>query len=858
MRRETLRRLEPLLAIPLFGIALWAIHRELATHSWREVLAAVSALPRHELLAALGLTVVNFFVLSGYDTLGLRYVGRPLAYRRSAFASFLGYSFSNTLGFPLLTSAPIRYRLYSSWGLSLVEIRNLVVFYTASFWLGFALLAGVVLMVEPERVSALLHLPDWARWAIALFLLAISLGYLVLAALRRAPLTIWKYELPFPRPRMALGQLAISSLDWAVNAGVLYLLLPPGEGITYPSFVAVYLLAQVAGLVSHVPGGLGVFEAVIIAMLPGTLSEGAVLGSLLAFRGIFYLLPLLVASIALVGYELRARGAALARAGSVMGTTSAAIGRTVSSVVPLFLGVTTFTAGLVLLFSGATPAAAGRLRMLSLVLPLPLIELSHFVGSAVGATLLILGWGLQRRLDAAWYLAVVMLALGVAASLAKGLDYEEAAFLTVMLVTLASARGEFYRRTSLLAESFSPGWAAAVVVALLASGGLALFAYKHVDYSGDLWWQFALRAQAPRALRAEVGALVVVLSFAAARLVRPMRPALELPGEDEMARAAACVERSASSMAWLALTGDKRLMFSDSGESMLMYGVEKRSWVAMGDPVGAERERAELAWRFRELVDEHGGWTVFYQVRPEMLPLYIDLGLGLVKLGEEARVPLQTFTLEGGAMKNLRQQVTKAEREGVEFALVEGAEVRSLLDEMREVSQEWLAAKKTREKGFSVGSFHDDYLQRCPIAVVRRGGRVEAFANVWRSGGSEELSVDLMRHRADAPRGIMDFLFVQLMLRGRAEGWRWFNLGMAPLSGLESRPLAPLWARLGVSVQRVGEPFYGFAGLRAYKEKFRPVWEPRYLASPGGLALPIILTNVASLIAGGLRGTLAR
>jgi phosphatidylglycerol lysyltransferase len=148
-------------------------------------------------------------------------------------------------------------------------------------------------------------------------------------------------------------------------------------------------------------------------------------------------------------------------------------------------------------------------------------------------------------------------------------------------------------------------------------------------------------------------------------------------------------------------------------------------------------------------------------------------------------------------------------------------------------------------------------LRRCPLAVVRRNHDVLAFANLWQGADREELSIDLMRYVATAPPGIMDFLFAELMLWGRAEGYRWFNLGMAPLSGLEARPLGPLVERFGAWLYRHGEAFYNFQGLREYKQKFSPVWTARYLVSPGGLALPRILADLAALVSGGARATLA-
>ena len=174
------------------------------------------------------------------------------------------------------------------------------------------------------------------------------------------------------------------------------------------------------------------------------------------------------------------------------------------------------------------------------------------------------------------------------------------------------------------------------------------------------------------------------------------------------------------------------------------------------------------------------------------------------------------------------------------------------------VSEEWLRSKRTREKRFSLGAFDEDYLARCPLAVVRHGGRIAAFANVWAPDCREEVSVDLMRHTDAAPSGVMDFLFIELLLWAQQSGYRWFSLGMAPLGGFESHRLAPLWNRLGALLFRHGGEFYNFKGLRSFKDKFDPVWEPRFLASPGGLAVPFVLTDVAALISGGVAGVVAR
>jgi phosphatidylglycerol lysyltransferase len=604
-------------------------------------------------------------------------------------------------------------------------------------------------------------------------------------------------------------------------------------------------------MASQIPGGLGVFESVIVLLLSPALPASSIFGSLLAYRAIYYLVPLALAVVLLGTDEILQKKEGLQRLARIFG-------QWVPRLVPHVLAFTTFVSGAILLFSGVTPAVVWRLEWLTDFLPLPVIEVSHFLGSLVGTGLLIVAWGLQRRLDAAYILTAALLGAGIAFSLFKGFDYEEAVALGIMLGALLPCRRYFYRKASLFSEHLSFGWFAAIILVLFGSAWLGMFAFKHVEYSHELWWRFTLAGDAPRFLRATVGAIGLAFFVAMARLLRPAQPKPVVPGLEDLDRARAIIERSRKTYANLALLGDKALMFSESGNAFIMYGNEGRSWVAMGEPIGLEEEKTELAWRFHEICSRNGGWTVFYEVEPENLHLYLDLGLSLLKLGEEARVPLATFSLEGSANKDLRHTQRKLEKEGCLFEVIPREGVPSLLPDLKQVSDAWLAEKNAREKGFSLGFFDAEYVKWFPVGVVRKDGKIVAFANMWQGAEKEELSIDLMRYLTDAPHNVMEYLFVQLLLWGKREGYLWFNLGMAPLSGLEGRELAPLWNRVGAFIFRHGEHFYNFQGLRQYKEKFGPKWRPRYIASPGGLALPRILADLASLISGGLKGIISK
>jgi phosphatidylglycerol lysyltransferase len=446
-----------------------------------------------------------------------------------------------------------------------------------------------------------------------------------------------------------------------------------------------------------------------------------------------------------------------------------------------------------------------------------------------------------------------MMLVGITTTLLKGFDYEEAALLCIVLALLHRARPVFDRRAAFFETRFSARWTAAVVGAVGASVWLGLFAFQHVQYSNEMWWQFELQGDASRFLRASVGAGVVLLLVAVARLVGYAPHEAAPPTDVDLQDAARAIAAQPATSPNLAFLGDKALLFDEERTAFVMYGVQGRTWVALGDPVGPVDRLSTVIRLFLERCRDFGGVPVFYEITPAHLHRYADFGLTFVKIGEEAKIDLRRFTLEGGQAAKFRQALRRLEREHGTFRVIDTAGTTAMMHELRAVSDEWLVEKSVAEKGFSLGYFDENYLRRFPIAVIEREGRIEAFANLWPGAGHAELSIDLMRHRRDAPNGVMEALFVHLMLWGKDQGYQWFSLGMAPLSGFEQSPVASLWNRMGAFIYEHGESLYNFQGLRAYKEKFNPVWEARYLACPGGLRLPHILADVSALIAGGYR-----
>jgi phosphatidylglycerol lysyltransferase len=849
--RELWRRwLLPGLSLLVFaGVAL-ALRRELEQFRLSNILGHLRAIPASAIADATLCTAASYWLLGFYDVLALRYLDKVVPYSRTIFTSFIAYSFGHNFGIAAFTGGAVRYRLYASAGLNAADVATVAAFCTVTTAIGLGALAGVSFMFAPHQGMNPPHMNHHIVQALGAVLLLLIAAYALWSLTGPREIEFRGWALRAPAPSVALPQIVLAVVDLGLSAMVLWLLLPAGSGVSLLMFAGAYSTAITAGVISHVPGGLGVFESLIVLALPSVPAD-QLLGSLLAWRAIYYVLPLLVAALLFGGQELRAQRSKLARIEQLAAAY-------IAPIVPQVSGALVFLAGFLLLVSGATPTIDQRLSLLRDILPLAVLELSHLAGSVIGLALMILARALFRRLAAAYQLTVWLLAAGMVASLLRGLEIEQALVLGLVLLVLWLGRRAFYRPAQILAQRFTPVWIVSLAIVISTALWIGFFANRHVDYSHALWWTFAFEADAPRMLRASLLVVLLAATFLAMNLLRPARPEPGVASGEDLARARDLIAGCSQAVANAVLSGDKRLLFSAANDAFLMYQINGRSWVALGDPIGARDAQEELVWRFRELSDRHAGWTVFYQVSAERLPLYVDLGLAVMKLGEEARVSLPDFSLEGSARAELRTQRRRAERDGAVFEVLQPQQLPALLPKLQAVSDAWLEDKAVAEKSFSVGAFSRDYIGNFPVAVVRCGEELVAFASLWIAGTGDEIAVDLMRFGADAPRGAMDFLFVELMLWGRAQGYRWLNLGMAPLAGLERHPLAPAWHRVGNFVFRYGEHFYNFDGLRRYKAKFNPVWESKYLASPGGLALPRVLLDISVLISGGVKELFAK
>ena len=610
---------------PVFGIALlvgaiYVVQKEFRTLSVADIRSAMDELSVRSLWLAAGLTIVAYLVLTIYDKLGAIYAGRKVSWPKTMVASFCGYSLAHNLGFAAVSGAAVRYRLYSAWGLTPLEIAKVVGFTSLTFGLGGLALGGLVLLVEPEVVPWFgENLPRWALKLLVVPFWGAVVGYVVLSLFVRH-VRILKHEIDLPGPRMALAQTVLATVDVAITAGIFYILLPDAEGLTFLRFIGIYLAAYAAGILANVPGGLGVFDGAVMIGLQPFMPAAEVVGALLVFRLYYYIVPLFLAGGLFAAFEIGQRRGILARVTALGRGTEALEVPAIASLAAL--------AGALLLFMGALPprgtiveAWAGATAAIA----------SNLAASVVGSLLLVMAFGLTRRLSIAWWGTLLLLLNAAAIVWARGEVWWLWGALLLLTVLLASLRGAFYRDARLTREPLSDE-ALVPLVAVAACGiTLALVAYGG-KVSNDSWWEVVLSSEAPNSLRFAVGLTGVLLLVGMARLLRPAR--LGVVGWDDGAR------RRLRSLGALAPAHADGAVFGEREQAGFAFLKRDRIWLALGDPAGDRGDAISAIWRFRDACERAGADAAFWRVGPELLRVYADIGLTAVPLaapGDEAR-----------------------------------------------------------------------------------------------------------------------------------------------------------------------------------------------------------------------------
>jgi phosphatidylglycerol lysyltransferase len=850
------RRVLPAVFLVIIVVLATRELRGLDIHALRAVLQALT-LP--QLLIIQLIAVIGVLAMSLYDWRAARVFGIGLALPTLIRNAWIANAFNNLVGFSGLAGSGIRMLLLAGEGIDARRAASFSALIMASIPVGLAILSWPLLLAGGPGTDRL-PIPAWTVWLALSAFAAYLLFYLL--TLYKGMFSRLLRELTPQSGSSLAGLIAISTLHWLLAATAAWIALEfSGAAIPWPLFLCGFVLASTFGILSLIPGGLGVFDTALVVLLspfsPGT--ETLVSG-VLVYRLCYYLVPWLIAvylgadKLMLPQYWQHTMLARQWRKSMLPGLLRLPL-NILASLGVRALAYLSFGGGVVLLASAAFPALSDRMEALHSYVPLAAIELSHLLSVATGVLLIALSRGIAEQVRSAYLLTQALLIGGAFLSFLKGLDYEEALVLLTVALLLKCQRSRFYRESYPLLSTRSLVWLTGLVAVIIGFAWLGDWVHGDIPLGWDYLSRFAPALEAPRFARGLLSAAAVATAFIGWSFyqrpkITPPKPDLQALSEAE----AVLNQYGGSESAHLLFLGDKFLLWSPNRKAFIQYGQIRDCLIALGDPCGNPDDLDAAIIAFRDYADRHNLTPCFYEISETHMHRYHDAGFALFKLGEVAVVALAAFTIAGKRGESLRHSVNRATRGGAEFELLEQPLSDALWPQLRAISDAWLAERGAAEKGFSLGNYNEAYLRRSPIAVIRVNAQIVAFANLVPDYGSHTvLGIDLMRYRPTAPYGTMDYLFVELIQYAKAQGYQYFNLGMAPLSGVgETR-----YARAGEKVARLafeyGNRFYNYKGLRSFKEKFHPEWRSAYLAYPVLTPLPMLLIDSAALIAGGYR-----
>jgi phosphatidylglycerol lysyltransferase len=852
-----LRHLLPAVLIGVVIVLTWEQIAGLDLHLLRDRIRDV---PAPVLLMLQGLALFAVLAMALYDGIAQRWLGTTLTTRQLLRFSWIANSFNNFIGLSGLAGSGVRMLLLTREGIPAPRA---------------GVFAGLILMAVPLGLSVLvlLALPDTLGGrldplvprSMALAVLAAFFLYLpVFLLLSRSRQLLHRVlpDAPALGLRRGLVLAGVSVVDWLLAIGVAWACVTAtGVSVEPAAFVTAFALAAALGILSLLPGGIGVFDGTLLYLLAGSgQASEAVLSGILLYRLSYFVVPWLIGvylglDLLKLGERSPLRRLSLQWQSSLLAALLRLPVRFLANLSVRLLGYLTLATGVVLLVSAATPAVESRVAALNAVLPLAALEASHALSVAVGVMLIAVSRGIADQVRDAYRLAMAMLFAGVLLSLLKGIDFEEATLLGLAALVLWLSRRSFYRLSYPLHSRRSLYWLLALLVGV---GGYAALGHWIHEIDGivdsGLWLAFDPQAHDSRFVRSLPVAVLAATGALAWSFFRMPRPPCAAPDSAALDKARRFLERHpVHGFAHLIFMRDKCLFYGADGAGLIQYARIRDRVVALGDPMGSPHAFRTCLSEFRQMADVHDLVPVFYEVGEHNLHHYHDVGFSLFKIGEMAMVRTADFSLAGRRGESLRHGVNRARRESVTVEILPQPLDDTLWDELRAISDRWLATRGSAEKGFSLGRWDRDYLASSPTVVARWNGRVVAFANLMPAYGGGELSVDLMRQVEDAPTGTMDLLFVTLIEHARAQGVPLFNLGMAPLSGVGQCRFARRQERLARFAFDYGSRLYNYKGLRTFKDKFNPIWEGRYIAYPVLTPLPPLLVDIAALIAGGYR-----
>lgn len=823
----------------IFIAALALLHNELKNLSYTDIINTLKAIPSKRVFAALCLALTYYLLLGGYDIVAFKYIQAktPLKPKDIFFTCFVSNVLGNNTGYSMLFGGSIRYRLYSFHNVSMVDVTKVLFFSSATIWLGLLAIGGIFFTFTPVSLEGITRF-NFSTRPIGIVFLAVLSAYVLFSVFRSKPIKFFKWRISFPNIKIVMAQIILATGDWIVASLTLYMLMPSGE-IPYFILIKVFLVSQLLGIISQVPGGMGVFETAIVFLLPQAAENPAVMGGLLAYRAVFYFFPLAIALSMLAAFEI-------ARMSKKIDEKARILGKSISSVIVQILAASTFFAGMIALFSTSTPYSTAKLYSLLNYIPMWLLDLSHFLLSTTATGLLFLSRGLQLRIKNSYIWACILMGLTIALLIMTAQPMVVLLGFSILFAALLFSKKYYYREVPLVDTAFSPWWFSAIGGVFVISVWIGffvnrqdIFSWIHLEIFFDNMFS---TTDAARFLRATfgVGAVLVVVS-----VEQFIRSFFRKPVAFDMRDINNIVNTSDYSYAFNALSGDKRFIVNKDKDAFVMYAPMRDSWIALGDPVGNFKSKSELLWKFKEIADKESIKPAFVGIDHKYVQIYDDIGLDVFNIGKEAKVALRTIDRNEDAVRYFNYIVSDVEAEGFMYEVIPPEKFGKNKETYDAINKEWMKKSNYIQRNFIPGKYEESYMKEMNFGVVKKDGKVCAFSVIAASKSGYEASSGVVRHLGCGDK-VFEYMLFKNMLWAKENGYKWFDLGLTYIPNVDNdNEIMKRFAKMFMFAEHFD---YDLTKLKDFKNKFCPIWHDKYIAIHPDKYIIMFVRNFTALI----------
>lgn len=656
--------------------------------------------------------------------------------------------------------------------------------------------------------------------------------------------------------------MSISILEWITTILLIYgLIVILGIKVTLVQFAPVYIKAIIIAIISMVPGGAGTFDlTLLVGLKKFNVQSEQILLLLILYRISYYIVPLLIGVILYIT-ELY---------NNTNSEIKELMSRINSKIASTILTLTVYITGILLIFW--IEIDISKVIHRSSIFKINILDFALYLSIVLGFLLVVLASILNTRTKKVYYILVTSFALITLLTMTVIKSFTSYLVVIIGWLLIILSKNRFYKKGFIYTWKSAMKSICSVLILFTISLIVNSPSYSqlnsldinsldinsiNINFNSEEFnsEEFDLSKIDIEESKAYVERIIisiflgVIISISLVIILLNINRFNKFPKEklNKEKIKEIISKHGGSSLAHYVFVGDKYVYINDTEDVFFQYQIISDKIVILGNPIGNKNSFFNATREFYDLADLYGYTLVFTGVDINIFPELHDMGYDFMKLGQEAIVKLEDFSLAGNKNKSKRQAVSRIDKAGYTFSIEEPSFTDELFKELKDVSDEWLNGKK--EKGFCVGYFDREYIEMDKIAIVRNAeGEIKAFATIMPMYDNKTLSVDLMRFKDIQLNGIMDFIFVNLFEYSKENGYEFFNLGLVPLAEVGESKYSFIREKIAYQIFINGNFIYSFKGLKKFKDKYASDWNEKYIAYKKESSLVITCIQILKLL----------